>query len=173
MKIMLLCSSVILNVVFASRAEFRAFSFTSVSRLLPISCADTAVHGAVEISQVNQIKTLEPFLRLLIFVTLTLFYWSKPCKHIQWYENWWVGRAWLRKICLEICLKLVTICDNIMSLCICPLEQETAYVNSSIAFKICSNLVNGILLLMHGESWVCSQVTCTSGLAGLQVLQTF
>lgn len=60
-----------------------------------------------------------------------------------------------------------------MSLCTCPLEQETAYVNNTIAFKICNSLVNDILLLMHGESWVCSQVTCTSGLAGLQVLQMF
>lgn len=53
-------------------------SFTSMSGLLHISCANTAVHGTVswtvETIQVKQTKTLEPLPRLFILLRFTLFY---------------------------------------------------------------------------------------------------
>lgn len=69
--------------------------------------------------------------------------------------------------------KFVTFCSSSMWLCICPSEQEASYLNNAPALKFCGSRVNGVLLLRHGESRVCSQGSGTSGLAGLQVLHMF
>lgn len=112
------------------------FSFASMSSLLPISCADTAVHGAanwtVEIIQVNQTKTLEPFPRLFILLRFTFF---TEIVHSIALQTHTVIRELDKLVGLGVnyfcswgkcAWKYVMICNNNMGLCVCPLERETS-----------------------------------------------
>lgn len=182
MGIMLFWSSVIFECVpFAGKAEIKLFfSFVSMSRLLPIGCADTGVHGAAnwaaKIIWVNQTETLAPIPRLLFQGSVcfidTIHRIALQTRTVMWELDEIEGLG-IKDFCSwGVCawkhvFKLVIICNNNMRLCFCPLEQEASYLNETTTFTFCNNTVNGSLLLMSRE---CSQATCTSGSAGLQTL---